>query len=91
MGPSGLPKFTVPGVNMTKYQFRTNWRNQLILQRLHTTRDRWGDRCGEWRDATATDLKYYYAELYQPQDTVREQFEKESGWWSLQTSLNLVS
>lgn len=78
MAWSGLLKLTVLGTNMNNYQFRTNWLGQLVLQRLHTTRDRWGDRCYEWLDATATDLKYYQ-ELYHTPDTVREQFERQCG------------
>ena len=64
---------------MTKFQFRTNWRGKLILQCLHTYRDNWGDPYTQWHDATTQDLKQYYAELYQPPSTVREQFERESG------------
>jgi len=67
---------------MIPFQFRTNWRGQLILERLHTTRDRWGDRCYEWRDATATDLKYYYQQLGKLENRCgcqqqRELFESE--------------
>jgi hypothetical protein len=48
---------------MKHYQFRTNWRGQLVLQRLCWDRDRWGDKYNYWRDATATDLKNYYEQL----------------------------
>ena len=48
---------------MNNYQFRTNWRGKLILQRRYTARDRWGDRYQFWRDATTTDLKDYYEQL----------------------------
>jgi hypothetical protein len=48
---------------MTKYQFRTNWRGQLVLQRLDWDRDRWGDKYNYWRDATSEDLKNYYEQL----------------------------
>lgn len=48
---------------MDDYQFRTNWLGQVILQRrvvyLNATTG--------WQDATAQDLKDYYAELYELQ------------------------
>ena len=52
---------------MNNYQFRTNWRGKLILQRRYTASDRWGDRYQFWRDATTTDLKDYYEQLYKVQ------------------------
>jgi len=58
---------------MIPFQFRTNWLNQLVLQRLHTTRDRWGDQCYEWRDATTPDLKIYYEQLCQLQNPCASQ------------------
>lgn len=69
---------------MTEFQFRTNWRGQLLLQRLHTPRDRWGDPYYEWQDATTQDLKDYYAELHQVQappacQELRRRFDAESG------------
>jgi hypothetical protein len=48
---------------MKNYQFRTNWRGQLVLQRLDSDRDRWGDKYNYWRDATTQDLKDYYEQL----------------------------
>ena len=48
---------------MTNYQFRTNWRGKLVLQRLDWDRDRWGDKYNYWRDATSEDLKDYYEQL----------------------------
>jgi hypothetical protein len=62
---------------MNNYQFRTNWRNQLVLQRLYTTRDRWGDPEHEWRDASATDLKYYYQQLGKLQNCCACQQQRE--------------
>lgn len=60
---SGLLNGTVPGDNVKNYQFRTNWRGQLVLQRLCGYRDRWGDMYTYWRDADTTDLKDYYEQL----------------------------
>lgn len=54
---------------MKNYQFRTNWRGKLILQRQDYGRDRWGDKGYYWRDADAGDLKDYYAELCKLQAT----------------------
>ncbi len=48
---------------MKNYQFRTNWRGQLVLQRLCGYRDLWGDMYTYWRDADTTDLKDYYEQL----------------------------
>lgn len=48
---------------MKRYQFRTNWRGKLILQRLYTWRGPLGDPECEWRDATTEDLKDYYEQL----------------------------
>ena len=48
---------------MKNYQFRTNWRGQLVLQRLHWYRNQWGDKNYVWEDATTTDLKDYYEQL----------------------------
>lgn len=48
---------------MTNYQFRTNWRGQLVLQRLHSCRGQFGDREYHWSDATTQDLKNYYEQL----------------------------
>jgi hypothetical protein len=53
---------------MIPFQFRCNWRGQLILQRLYNYRDHWGDQCAEWRDATTPDLKIYYEQLHQLQN-----------------------
>lgn len=55
---------------MTKFQFRTNWRGKLILQRLHTWRGPYGDPECEWRDATVSDLKTYYQQLYEHSNTL---------------------
>lgn len=49
---------------MNNYQFRTNWRGKLILQRLKYTRDNWGDKYYYWQDASTQDLKDYYEALY---------------------------
>lgn len=49
---------------MKNYQFRTNWRGQLILQRLVSYRNSWGDKHYCWRDADTQDLKDYYEQLY---------------------------
>ena len=49
---------------MKNYQFRTNWRGKLVLQCQDYRRDQWGDKYYYWRDATATDLKDYYEQLY---------------------------
>jgi hypothetical protein len=67
---------------MTNYQFRTNWRGQLVLQRLHSCRGQFGDREYHWSDATATDLKNYYQQLGKLQNCCdcqqqRELFEQE--------------
>lgn len=51
---------------MNNYQFRTNWRGQLVLQRLNTYRNQFGDREYQWEDATTKDLKHYYQQLYEP-------------------------
>jgi hypothetical protein len=69
------------GIQMTNYQFRTNWRGQLVLQRLDSDRDRWGDKYNYWRDAQTSDLKDYYQQLccLQTQHNIREQFERECG------------
>jgi hypothetical protein len=48
---------------MNNYQFRTNWRGRLILQRRDTYRFVWGDPYYRWRDATVEDLKDYYEQL----------------------------
>ncbi len=48
---------------MKNYQFRTNWRGKLILQRQLYTRSSWGDKYYYWRDATTQDLKDYYEQL----------------------------
>jgi hypothetical protein len=48
---------------MKNYQFRTNWRGQLILQRLNTYRNQFGDREYQWEDANTQDLKHYYEQL----------------------------
>lgn len=60
---SGLLKLTELGVNMPKYQFRTNWRGKLVLQCKDYNRDHWGDKYYYWRDATTEDLKDYYEQL----------------------------
>jgi len=80
MGVSGLLKPTELGADMKRYQFRTNWRGKLILQRLYTWRGPYGDPEGEWRDAQTSDLKDYYQQLCHLQtqaNPVREQFESE--------------
>jgi hypothetical protein len=69
---------------MNNYQFRTNWRGKLILQRLRYRRDRWGDKYGCWQDATTQDLKDYYEQLCNLQKTptcqeLRSLFDSESG------------
>ncbi len=69
---------------MKNYQFRTGWRGKLILQRQDYNRDQWGDKYYYWRDATTTDLKDYYAELYKLQaaptcQELRRAFDMESG------------
>jgi hypothetical protein len=51
---------------MNNYQFRTNWRGKLILQRQRYSRDKWGDKQYYWADATISDLKDYYQQLYEP-------------------------
>lgn len=48
---------------MKNYQFRTNWRGQLILQRQVSYRTGYGDREYRWRDANTQDLKDYYEQL----------------------------
>jgi hypothetical protein len=52
---------------MNNYQFRTNWRGKLILQRKFHARDKWGDKYYYWQDANTTDLKHYYEQLCQIQ------------------------
>lgn len=82
MDVSGLLKLTVLGVNMNYYRFRTNWRGRLILQRLNTYRNRWGDPDRLWEDADAGDLQDYYKQLYKTtckHQLAREQFESECG------------
>lgn len=69
---------------MTNYQFRTNWRGKLILQRLVKYRDQFGGPDYQWEDATVTDLKDYYAELCKLQNApltqeLRRRFDAESG------------
>ena len=49
---------------MKQWQFRTNWRGKLILQRQFQSRDQWGDKYYYWSDADTTDLKDYYNEIY---------------------------
>jgi hypothetical protein len=49
---------------MTNYQFRSNWHGKLILQRKIMCRRWYGDKYFDWRDATTTDLKDYYEQLY---------------------------
>lgn len=48
---------------MKHWQFRTNWRGQLILQRRVSYRTGYGDREYRWRDANTQDLKDYYEQL----------------------------
>ena len=49
---------------MNNYQFRTNWRGQLILQRQVRGWNIYTRSPGlYWRDATAQDLKDYYEQL----------------------------
>jgi hypothetical protein len=49
---------------MNNYQFRTNWRGQLILRRQVRGWDIYTRSPGlYWRDATAADLKDYYEQL----------------------------
>lgn len=69
---------------MKRYQFRTNWRGKLILQRLYTWRGPYGDPECEWRDAQTSDLKNYYEQLCEIQKscTCQEQrrlFDAECG------------
>lgn len=56
---------------MNNFQFRTNWRGQLVLQRQWYTRVRWGDKNYYWQDADTTDLQDYYKQLYELQNSVR--------------------
>jgi hypothetical protein len=56
---------------MNNYQFRTNWRGKLILQRQWYSRDKWGDKQYYWTDATVSDLKEYYQQLYEPKTNLR--------------------
>jgi hypothetical protein len=58
---------------MNTYQFRTNFLGQVILQRRvrYTTGD-----IG-WQDATASDLRDYYAELYRLQTNALSQHQRE--------------
>jgi hypothetical protein len=49
---------------MNNYQFRTNWRGQLVLQyrdKYYNVRT-WSHEY-YWRDATTQDLKDYYEQL----------------------------
>lgn len=69
---------------MKNYQFRTNWRGKLILQRLVKYRDQFGGPDFEWEDATTQDLKDYYAELCKIQNTptcqeLRRRYDAECG------------
>jgi hypothetical protein len=57
---------------MNNYQFRTNWRGKLILQRQRSFRDKWGDKQYYWTDATISDLKDYYQQIYEPPTTTRK-------------------
>lgn len=54
---------------MKNYQFRTNWRGKLILQRLIKYRDQFGGPDFQWRDATTQDLKDYYEQFCNLQNT----------------------
>jgi hypothetical protein len=58
---------------MNTYQFRTNFLGQVILQRRvrYTTGD-----IG-WQDATASDLRDYYAELYRLQTNALGQYQRD--------------
>jgi hypothetical protein len=58
----------LPGHNgqMKNYQFRTNWRGKLVLQRQQYILDKWGDKQYYWTDATVSDLKEYYQQIYEP-------------------------
>lgn len=65
---------------MNTYQFRTNFLGQVILQR----RVRYTSGDIGWQDATASDLRDYYAELYRLQTQSltqhqRDLFELECG------------
>lgn len=65
---------------MTKFQFRSNWRGKLILQRLVKYRDQFGGPDYQWCDANVSDLKIYYQQLHNlpaPCNHVREQFDRE--------------
>jgi hypothetical protein len=69
---------------MKNYQFRTNWRGLLILQRQVSYHTGYGCREYMWRDATTEDLKDYYAELCTLQTTptcqeLRRRFDAECG------------
>lgn len=69
---------------MNNYRFRTNWRGQLILQRLHTYRDQFGGPDRLWEDADTKDLKDYYEQLCKIQNPcVSPEFD------SLRTVANL--
>lgn len=48
---------------MNYFNFRITWNNKLVLQRLRTTRNGFGDPEYHWQDATTQDLKHYYALL----------------------------
>jgi hypothetical protein len=78
---TGLCSF---GDNMKVFQFRTNWRGQLILQRLNTYRNQFGDREHCWEDASTSDLKTYYEQLCNLQNPCASQelrglFDAECG------------
>ena len=70
---------------MKRYQFRTNWRGQLILQRRYSQPSGYfGDREYVWYDADTSDLKDYYEQLHNLQTSCacqeqRRQFDAECG------------
>lgn len=69
---------------MKNYQFRTNWCGQIILQRLHSQPTGYfGDRKYFYEDADVGDLKHYYLQLHNLQNSAtnsqRELFESECG------------
>lgn len=47
------------GTSMNKWNFRQGFRGRMILQRFVEWMDD-GMEYGEWRDATVSDLQYYY-------------------------------
>jgi hypothetical protein len=63
---------------MTNYQFRTNWRGKLVLQRQQYILDKWGDKQYYWTDATVSDLKEYYQQIYELKTNTRPNTTSQS-------------